>query len=790
MNGIRPHIVPALLVAAATVALSVATAKAQTPAPAVTDEQVDAAVDRAVKWLWTEQGPDGIWPHRLGPPDARGIQSSVTGSRWPPGEHTMAVLALEYAGTPLTDEKFKKALKLLLEMNLEYNYMISIRVVTLAHLYQRAGNDLKPSLRTAMKKDVDQLVKNQGAIGGWRYTTPPNPARAIDFSNTQLCVLALSEAAKCGIEIPQEAMLRAHKRFIEDQKEDGGWNYGCYAYGNEAEKRAEKSYGNMTAACTASLFLTNEFLTGGLGCPCRGNRSTRGQDIVGDSIERGIAWLNKEFKPDASPYGYHYFYWIYQAERVGIATGYRYFGAHDWYREIAAFLLTKQKPDGSFGDTVDTSFAILFLVKGRGPILYNKLQHPGDWDAHHFDLPNLVKHVGQAKEQNVLWQVLQAQTPVDLWHDAPVLYALAEKPFTVDAELRKKLRAFTDTGGTILFEASCGAPEGQAFWKKLITELWPEWELKRADKDHPLWAADVEMRGQAPTLLHIDDGIRSIIFFSPADLSCSWHSMAVTRSRPLFDLGLNLPAYASDKARLRSRLGGSLVRPGRGLEGQTPKAGPTANLTLAHLKHGGDYYLGRNYGALPMLSEFLKVNAGLTVELRQDVDPAEPDALKDCQVLWINGRKGVALSDAARDALKARLEAGAFLVAESVMGDQRFTDDFTKLAAEMALDLKPLAAGDPLLTGKLGAAAGYDLSAKVRFSRALELQRVGKDSAALTGLYLPAPSPGATPRLVGVLSPYDILYSLTGAPAYGRLGYEPNWAMALATNLVLWKTAN
>lgn len=774
-----------------TIALVLLTAFCTLPAAAqdrqaveVTDEAIDRAIERAVAWLWTQQEPNGLWPHKLRPPDARGIRHSATGSRWPPGEHAMAMMALEYANTPVDDKRFQKGLKLLVEMELKKNYIISCRLVTLAHLYHRSPKQKRGPLRRAMSRDADQLVANQGSIGGWRYGGPPIPPTAIDFSNTQLCVLALSEAAKCGVEIPQEAMLRVHNRIIEDQKDDGGWNYGCLQ-GSDAEKataKAKRSYGNMTAACVASLFLTNEFLTGGLGCPCKRGKSSRGKDIVGDSLDRGMEWLNREFLPNTSPKGYHYYYWIYQAERVGIATGYRYFGTHDWYREICAHLLGLQGAGGNFGNTVSTSFAILFLVKGRAPILFNKLEYKGDWNLHRFDLKNLTTYMGRLKEQRIAWQVIQSSTPVDLWYDAPVMFITTERKFEITDELKTKLRRYTDGGGTLLLEASCGNPFAKNFWKTLAEEVWPEWEFKRIDKDHRVWEADTLMRGRKPNLMHMHDGIRSIIFYSPADISCKWHTGGITKGRVLFQFGMNLTAYASDKGKLRGRLTGSRIVPGRGLDGVTPSAGPKTTIRLGCLKHGGDWYVGRNYGATGLLSDFLKRTAGITLTVQEEVDAAGEGDLGQFDLLWLKGRQGLSLTDTAKAKVKAYLASGGFLVAESVVGDQRFTEASTTLAAELGLTTRALPMTHGLVNGQLGAAAGYDLSAKVRFSRGLAVERIGKNYAALTGLYLDG-------KLVGVHSPYDVLYSLTGCRSYDRRGYSPDYAMALAINFVLQASA-
>ncbi len=629
------------------------------PLTEVTDDAIDAAIERAIAHLWSQQEADGRWPYKEAP-DAGGVMRSLTGSRWPPGEHCMVMMALEYAGTPQDDERFKKGLKLLQEFDLKQNYMISCRLVTLAHLFHRSEKEQRGVLRQVMKTDVDQLVANQGAIGGWRYTTPPQPPRAIDFSNTQLCVLALSEAAKCGIEVPPEAMMRVHQRMISDQRDDGGWNYGCWV---DAAHENEQSYGNMTAACVASLFLTNEFLTGGLGCPCRSGKSSRGKDIVGDSLKRGMEWLNREFLPNRSPKGHNYHYWIYQAERVGIATGYRYFGEHDWYRDICAYLLPQQTDTGSFGDVVDTSFALLFLIKGRAPILFNKLEHDGDWNLHAFDLKNLTGYIGLQKEQQIGWQVIQSSTAVDLWYDAPILFITTETHWPVTDEMKKKLRAYTDGGGTLLLEASCGNPGAKAFWEKLAKEVWPEWEFERIDKDHPVWTADVALGGQRPNLMHMFDGIRSIIFYSPMDISCLWHTNAVTKSEATFQLGMNLAAYASDKGKLRKRLTGSRIAPGRGLQGQTIAHGGKAEVKVGYLSHGGDWYAGRNYASWSLLADLLKEKASLTLTVQADVDAGAAEAnLGQFDLLWLKGRQGLALADAAKAKLKAYLAGGGFLM--------------------------------------------------------------------------------------------------------------------------------
>src|SRR5262249_49122828 len=79
------------------------------------------------------------------------------------------------------------------------------------------------------------------------------------------------------------------------------------------------------------------------------------------------------------------FYHLYGLERTGRLTGQRFIGGHDWYREGCEFLVEQQKTVGkdagswytsntSFDSwpVVSTSFALLFLSKGRTPVLISK----------------------------------------------------------------------------------------------------------------------------------------------------------------------------------------------------------------------------------------------------------------------------------------------------------------------------------------------------------------------------------------------------------------------------------
>src|SRR5206468_11487151 len=93
-------------------------------------------------------------------------------------------------------------------------------------------------------------------------------------------------------------------------------------------------------------------------------------------------------------------YDLFNLERAGLATGFKYFGPHAWYRELAADVIARQEPDGSWGAAdrstggaqdrlIETAYALLFLSRGQHPVLFNKLRFDGSWANHYHDAASL-----------------------------------------------------------------------------------------------------------------------------------------------------------------------------------------------------------------------------------------------------------------------------------------------------------------------------------------------------------------------------------------------------------------
>jgi hypothetical protein len=96
----------------------------------------------------------------------------------------------------------------------------------------------------------------------------------------------------------------------------------------------------------------------------------------------------------------------------------------------------------------------------------------------------------------------------------------------------------------------------------------------------------------------------------------------------------------------------------------------------------------------------------------------------------------------------------------------------------MGWELKMLPATHGLMTGRMDAATGYNLTTGVEFRRALRVSRLGRPNAEFVGLF-------EGNRLVGVYSPLDVLFSMNPYEAWSCKGYQPADAQAVATNVAL-----
>ena len=744
------------------------------PAPSISAEEVEAAIKLKVDYFYNtmnDQGHWENWPTREAAIQAAGDRAS-TADRDFGGRSALVVLALLYAGEDYKADKLRKALTFLAETELKGTYVSGIR----ASMWSKINN---PRFRELLKVDaqflMDAATRRDGTINGFFSYGRPGGAGG-DHSNTQYGVLGLRDASIRGIEIPMAYWQAIEKHMIDLQFPDGGW-----AYRTQKGDVSRQPYGNMTVACLANLYITHDRLQALYQTPCYKGKGIRVHREP-EAIDKGKAWLDKQvpaafgLAPGQRGVGLYY---LYGLERCASASGRKTFGGVNWFEEGAKWIIRTQAPDGShnqYGVQCGTSWALLFLSKGTGAILFNKLDTGADWNTYPMDIPNLSKWCGDELEQRINWQVVDVDEDIRTWLDAPILYFNGQKcPAFTDDE-KRKLRLYTDSGGTLVAEALCSNVAFTRSFKELAKEVWPEWELQRLDRRHPVLTSHYTIRGTPRNILHMHDGCRSRVFLITEDMACAWHQRLLLKYKHFFEFGMNLARYASDQRLLRSRLFFQKWE----IDELRAKGKPVPEVSLERGKvtlvdWATDGARRTDIRAMRHLRETL--HEASNVALRT-VPVANHDLgdLGAARIVHMSGHNTFSASEENLDKLRAFVKGGGLIWADAQCGREAFNESFPKFLARLlpGAQLRDVAQSDPVITGKGLARDGFDMI-RVRYKRAL---RFNLFQAVLKEVRLDG-------RRVVLYSPHDLTCGLDGHWCWQCRGPERNDCLKLAANIVL-----
>ncbi len=321
-------------------------------AGAATPEQVDAAIEKAKAYLYTQQKNDTWETRPTAPSDAEkkksGFAYKTDGGQYG-GLTALATYALVAGGDSPQDPRLTPAIKFLLRTEIKGVYALGMKCQLYTFLPPT------PELRAKAREDAADLreaVQATGvAKGFYDYLVNINNTKRVDHSVSQYGVLGMWACERTGIEVSGSYWSAVEKAWIDDQDPvTGGWSY------QEKPSTRYPVTASMTAAGVATLFITQDYLHPDAGVVCRGN-------IINENIDHGLKWLADNFQQVFSNSGVHApWYSLYGIERIGVASGLKYFGSVNWYDVGADYLVKKQAENGSWGTSVpDTCFGILFL---------------------------------------------------------------------------------------------------------------------------------------------------------------------------------------------------------------------------------------------------------------------------------------------------------------------------------------------------------------------------------------------------------------------------------------------
>jgi hypothetical protein len=739
----------------------------------VTSGEVEGAIGGGVRFLRTRQRPDGSWPGGEG----------VT---------ELATLAFLTAGVPHDDPRLARALTWVrgssphLMAGGHKTYTVALHTMVLAAADTEADREL-------MARDADWLVGSQvlldskaiagrhrpGVAGGsptgsWGYSERRGSVG--DNSNTQYALLGLNAAVEAGIPIPAEVWRNARLHWLACQQADGGWSYHLLG--------RRPSTASMTTAGISSLIITGSHLSRGSEVLSGKEIRRCGGEVVDLPLEHGIDWLANHFSVQTNlGDGAYKLYYLYGLERAGRLTGLRYFGVHDWYREGARELVLMQNRDDGgwrefdFSPEVATSFALLFLAKGRAPVLINKLRHGtrGDWNNDANDIRNLVGIVSRDWKHLLTWQVVDAEvaTPLDLLQ-APIVYFNGHLAPDFDERGKRNLRDFVEQGGFILAEACCGRAEFDRRFQALMKEMFPEpgYDLHRLGADHAIWRARHPIDPGSHSLWGIELGCRTVVVYSPEDLSCYWNQAEDHPAEPAVveavQLGQNIVDYATGRELPDDKLA---VRELRAFQADTPRRGA---LRIARLKYPGEWNVAPR--AIPKLMGTLrKPPLSFDVVISQRALSPHDPSLVNYPLVYMHGRTAFDLS-ADLVPLRQHLEpGGGTIFADAACGSPAFDASFRRFVAALlpGKALVPIPHDDEIYTRKLG----FDLSG-VQYSPAAGGRR---DFPALEGIKLDG-------HWAVIYSKYDLGCALDHHQSPECQGYTHESALQIAANIVIYAT--
>jgi hypothetical protein len=612
--------------------------------PAATPDQVNDAIDRAQKYLFTQQKAGGHWE-----PDNQRIGDAhdwpkLQGDTWG-GYTAMATYALLASGASINDPRIVQAVDFLKKADIIGIYAIGVRLQVWLLMWQNSAPAARGEFVNLATADADRLLKgvhDKGVAEAlWTYlptwAVPPEGEGRIDHSVSQYGILGLWAAEQMGVEIPLRAWSAFDARWRADQFPDGGWSYSASptVQGNPVSA-------SMTAAGIASLFITQQSTEGNKVVECNGN-------IANANIDHGLAWMTRNFGQVNDLYTF------YGIERIGVASGYKYFGTTDWYANIADRLVKAQNPLGSWGgnglaafpgesDIPATAYGLLFLSRGGAPVMMNKLDYSikhqqANWNERPRDVYNLAQWSGEQSESDLNFQVVNLGVSVRDLHDSAILYLAGNQLLKLsDADIAK-LHEFITEGGLILGNADCNSLAFKNSFIALGQKMFPQYQFRALPKGNIiLKEANARFRGN-PQLMGLSNGVREMMLLLPTgDPSRAWQTKAFFgQNVDDFQLGFNIFLYAVDTTGLRNKGVYYLIDP-------DPTVHPAASIKVARLMVGGNP--NPEPGGWPRLAALLhndpyKLNVQVTA-----IKPGDP--LAGYKIVDLTGTTEFKLSRARR----------------------------------------------------------------------------------------------------------------------------------------------
>ncbi len=755
-------------------------------------DKVRKAIDGGVKFLRDNQDKSGDWERDL----------IFKDGRFGGGQTALALLALLNAGIPVDDPLIKNGLDSLRKMQPTSTYVVALQTM----VYAQAG---KSEDKERIQKNVDWLLDTR-MPKGWTYTREESKAgNRPDNSNTQYALLGLAEGRRAGATVDAAVMKEIQQMYLDMQnKETGSWAYGAREGGGRF---------TMTTAGVCGLLITGM------------NQDQEHKDLAADGsdkhcgeykdnepVKKGLAWLAARFPNRLEPSKLINqglippFYCLYGLERCGRLSGQRFLGDKDWYRIGCQYLVEMQNADGSWkggvltqevpgevSQIVSTSFALLFLSKGRTPVLWTKFawgkSEELGWNRKHNDARNVTDFASRElfKNQPLAWQVFDVrdfdapskESRLKLSEEllqSPIVF-LSGHSLKLDEKQTDVLREYMANGGFLFAEACCNSPQFDIDFKKLMKDLYgPDAKLDPLPPGHALWTARYPLVPREPfELLGYQQGCKTVVIYSPQAISGYWEANLYAdkgRGTKAFQVAGNVIAYATGLEPPKPK--GYEVPITRDSKHEAQERGYLKVAQLRYKPAVGHEWQPAPKAMRNLMEECHKVGIDVVPDTRA-IDPSDKNIV-EYPFLYMHGRTAFEIPKDL-ESLRFRLEGNGLLFADACCGNKDFDASFRKLIAALwpGKELEPLSPSDELYGKELNGVAINEVRCRREEPGGKPQAEFHKVAPALEGIKIKG-------RWVVIYSKYDIGCALENSKASDCLGHDHDSAVLLARAAVLY----
>ncbi len=746
----------------------------------VTAEQVRRAIKHGSEYLKTQQNKTrGNWPEHPGQPG---------------GLTALCALALLTAGEPVDSPEMQATLTYLRSIG-EPNRTYATALQTMVFCAAEPERDRFLISRNARWLESTQ-IKDGPAAGMWGYATGEGHG---DSSNTQFALLGLYEAERAGVDIDPQVWQRSLAYYQRTQRDDGTWAYF------EQEPPLPSS-GSMTCAGVGSLLICADRL-GLREASVEGGRvACCGNQIRDDQIEKSLEWLGRHGVTSNPGQEAWHLYYLYGIERVGRLSGRRFLGRLDWYRTGAAFLVARQDTlNGQWrgsgimesNPVLATAFSLLFLAKGRRPVVISQLEwrDDDDWQRHPGAIHNLTRQVELRWKRDLAWQTIRLKyASVNELLETPVLFIRGTQALQLSPEQITNLKEYITQGGFLFVEACDGSGcQGEAFtasFKNLVGELVPDGRLRELPPEHPIWYAEERVNPKSLPegmwLYGVDACCRTSIVFSNKTLSCYWelHSSRQTsypedvrqRIKAALDLGQNVLAYATNRE-LKEKLDRPQFR-----EQDTEPRPERGTLAIAKISHTGGSDDAPH--ALANLLGVLRDQGEIPVNFERRHFAPTDLAIYEQPLLFLHGRRSFRFSPAERQALAEYLQRGGFIFGDAICASPQFAESVRR-------EFEAMLPGSAFTT----LPGDHPIYSQEYRGFAIDRVTIRDPQARVVGEPLNASLTQQAPilealeldgRIAVIFSPLDMSCALENQPSLECKGYLKTDAARLGVNIILF----